>query len=117
MVLRPRSGQLSAAAQGCRLYNLNVRGKRGNIVQVYPSVEYDFIPNRLNIDSGDCIHIQWTGEFVVLRSGRALCVSVVPPMQFEFVRLQSVRDLQLWLRRHQWARVRSSSWENHAMIW
>ena len=61
MELRPRSG-LPQAGQRCRLHNLNVRGKRGNIIQVYPSVEYDFVPNRLNIDSGDCIHIQWTGK-------------------------------------------------------
>ena len=75
MELRPRSG-LPQQSQECRLHNLNVRGKRGNIVQVYPSVEYDFIPNRLNIESGDCIHVQWTGKIFSL--------FLTPPLSLPF---------------------------------
>merc|ERR1712226_757933 len=47
---------------GAKLYNVNARGKIGNNVEVYPAFEYDFAPSRLVANTGDYVHIQWSGS-------------------------------------------------------
>jgi hypothetical protein len=51
-----------AAFVGKNIVNLNTRGKRCNIVQCYPDVEYDFAPHDLTVAPDTLVHIQWTGS-------------------------------------------------------
>jgi hypothetical protein len=57
-----RSGVAAKKGLLTDIYNMGVRGKRGNIAQVRNCMEYDFTPQRLRATLGDFVHIQWTGS-------------------------------------------------------
>ena len=63
--IKPWPGQVMYSVSA--IHNFNVRGRRGNIVQVYPAVEYDFVSRGLEGSQGtvsqfDYLHIQWCGS-------------------------------------------------------
>eukprot|EP00698_Gefionella_okellyi_P025585 TRINITY_DN9426_c0_g2_i2.p1 TRINITY_DN9426_c0_g2~~TRINITY_DN9426_c0_g2_i2.p1 ORF type:complete len:1237 (+),score=274.54 TRINITY_DN9426_c0_g2_i2:345-4055(+) len=57
--IRARPSSIAARAT---IYNIGVRGRRGNIQQVAPVVEYDFVPNILTVRKGDYVHFQFVGS-------------------------------------------------------
>jgi len=59
---RSSTFKIKPAPVGGRIINLNVMGQRGNIVQNYPSVEYDFVPTILTATTSTYIHRQVSGS-------------------------------------------------------
>lgn len=58
--LRPRPE--NQKLQETDIHVISVRGKRGNIVQTFPAVEYDYVPTVLNIKNGQAVQFVWTGS-------------------------------------------------------
>lgn len=44
------------------IQTISVRGKRCNIVQCFPAVEYDFVPEEIDIPNGRAVQFVWTGS-------------------------------------------------------
>jgi len=63
-IMRKQTGAPGTAAMqnAGKILNVNVQGKRGNIVQTFPAVEYDFWPKIAEVNVGDCLAFQWTGS-------------------------------------------------------
>ena len=56
-----------AIPQGRNVVYIGTRGKRGNIVQNYPAVEYDFVPNTVRLMEDDVVIYQTGGKILSLR--------------------------------------------------
>ena len=61
ITIQPRHGS-HKIPNDLTINTIDVRGKRGNIVQTFPSTEYDFVPTITKIPNNQAIQFQWTGS-------------------------------------------------------
>ena len=61
MNIEPRSS--TKKFDGCdAVINVGLMGKRGNIVQSYPAIEYDWSPDNVNVKQGECLDFHLHGS-------------------------------------------------------
>merc|ERR1711971_52213 len=84
------------------IINVNVRGKRGNIVQTFPATEYDFEPQHVEASpsAGTCYHFQWSAVTRTIMVRQA-----VMDRRAMMVRVVVGRTDRIWCRCWIWIRV------------
>lgn len=69
ILLKPRSS-LPKEHQHRQIYYIGGMGKRGNIVQAYPAMEYRFTPERITVTTEDIVCFVWSGKWETLVFGK-----------------------------------------------